>query len=147
MKQRSLFSKPKSDLPKSVQTQPEVRSEPIINVEKNDRFTQPFLEKQKLTDLNDIKAYEDIQRPRLQILVWSKLYYDMDISIVTDSEFDRVGKELVKLQAEFPEISKIVAYAEEFSDWNASTGYYLPLKDPWVCRKAQQLLEMKKEKL
>ena len=146
MKQRSLFSKPKSDLPKPVQKQPEVRSESNRRVETNPRFTKPFLNKQKLTDLTDIKAYEEIQRRRLQILIWSKLYYDMDISIVTDAEFDKAGKELVNLQAEFPEISKIVAYAEEFSDWNASTGYYLPLKDPWVCWKAQQLLEMKKEK-
>lgn len=143
MKQRSLFSKPQSESPKPVSKPVVTRSDKRKGVEKNDRFTQPFLEKMKLTDPNDIKVYEDIQRHRLQLLVWSKMYYDMDISIVSDREFDKVGHELVKLQTDYPEISKIVAYAEEFADWDASTGFHLPLRDPWVCSKALQILRIK----
>lgn len=142
MKQRSLFSKPKTEppKPKPVHKKPATRSECNVKVEKNDRFTQPFLEKMKLKNPDDIKVYEDIQRHRLQLLLWSKLYYDMDTTIVEDRVFDKVGKELVQLQAQYPEISKIVAYAEEFEDWDASTGFHLPLQDPWVCWKANQLL-------
>ena len=142
MKQRSLFSKPKAEppKPKPVQKKPVVRSEGNVKVEKNDRFTQPFLEKMKLKNPDDIKIYEDIQRHRLQLLIWSKLYYDMDTTIVEDRVFDKVGKELVQLQAQYPEISKIVAYAEEFEDWDASTGFHLPLQDPWVCWKANRIL-------
>ena len=143
MKQRSLFSKPKSDLPeKPVPRKPVTRSGGNYTDEKNPRFTQPFLEKQKLKNPDDIKVYEDIQRHRLRMLIWSKLYYGMDSPIVSDQVFDKVGRELVRLQAEYREISKIVAYAEEFKDWDATTGFHLPLEDPWVCWKAKQILEM-----
>lgn len=142
MKQRSLFSKPKSDPPKQPQPEKKVRSEVKKKVEaKNDRFTQPFLEKMKLTDPEEIRIYELIQRRRLQILVWSKMYYDLDVSIVSDREFDNAGKELVKLQHDYPHISKIVAYAEEFADWDGNTGFHLPLRDPWVCWKTEQILK------
>ena len=140
MKQRSLFSKPKSDPPKPVPNKQDVRSEGRKHVEINDRFTQPFLEKMKLKSLDDIRIYEQIQRHRLRILIWSKMYYDLDTSIVSDNTFDKVGHELIKLQAEYPEISKIVAYAEEFENWDACSGYNLPLQDPWVCWKSQQIL-------
>lgn len=142
MKQRSLFSKPKSESPKPEPKKQVTRSESKKNVENNPRFTQPFLEKSKLTNPDDIKVYEDIQRHRLQLLIWSRLYYEMDISIVTDQVFDRVGHELVDLQAKYPEISKKVAYAEEFEDWDASTGFHLPVRDPWVVFKAQQILKL-----
>lgn len=144
MKQRSLFSKPRREPPKP-KFVPKNSINPSVSevFEKNERFTQPFLEKMKLKNPDDIKVYENIQRHRLQLLIWSKMYYDMDTSIVADRVFDKVGKELVILQRDYPEISKIVAYYEEFKDWDASTGFQLPLKDPWVCWKAQQLLEQR----
>lgn len=147
MKQRSLFSKPKQEPPKPKSVPKNFMNPPASEVgEKNDRFTQPLLEKMKLKNPDDIKVYEDIQRHRLQLLIWSKLYYDMDTSIVEDRVFDKVGKELVILQRDYPEISKMVAYYEEFKDWDASTGFHLPLKDPWVCWKAQQLLGQKQKR-
>ena len=145
MKQRNLFSKPKTQ-PAPVKKPVAPRSGFPKTVEINDRFTQPFLEKFKLTNPSDIKVYETIQRHRLRLLVWSKMYYEMDASIVSDQEFDKVGKELVKLQADYPEISKIVAYAEEFADWDGNTGYHLPLRDPWVCWKAEQILRLQERK-
>ena len=141
MKQRSLFSKPKSSPPKSTQRTKETNSGIRKRVEANHRFTQPMLEKMKLTNPEDIKVYELIQRRRLQILVWSRMYYKLDTSVVSDSKFDKVGHELVKLQHDYPEISKMVAYAEEFADWDASSGFNLPLQDPWVCQKTEQLLK------
>lgn len=142
MKQRSLFLKPKSEPPKSTKSSKDVKSEINKCVETNCRFTQPFLEKEKLTNPDDIKIYELIQKRRLQILVWSRMYYELDTSVVTDREFDKAGHELVKLQHDYPHISKIVAYAEEFDGWDASTGFNLPLKDPWVCQKTEQILNL-----
>jgi hypothetical protein len=83
-----------------------------------------------------------IQRRRLQMLVHSCIYYDMDANLITDKQFDEWGKELVKLQSEYPEIASRVCYAKAFKDWDASTGAFLPLQDPWVIRKAQQLLSI-----
>ena len=144
MKQRSLFSKPKVEPPKSkpVVSKQMSGSESKVAVGKGDRFAQPFLEKQKLKNPDDIAVYEDIQRHRLQILIWSKMYYHFAQPIVDDKVFDRVGYELVELQKNYPEISKIVAYAEEFEDWDASTGFHLPLDDPWVCWKAKQIINL-----
>ena len=143
MKQRSLFSKPKSDPPKKpVSKKPVDRSFVGSVIGSNRRFIQPFIDKQKLRDSTDLKIYEEIQRYRLRLLIWSKLYYDMSVSIVSDQVFDTVGRELVRLQSEYPEISEIVAYAEEFKNWDASTGFHLPLNDPWVCEKAKQILDI-----
>lgn len=142
MKQRNLFSKPVSSPPKpekkKVAPRPEIRN----NVRDNPVFTKPFAEKAKLTDPEDIKVYELIQRRRLQLLVWSRLYYELDESVVDDHTFNMKAQELAYLQQKYPEISKIVAYAEEFEDWDGSTGYHLPLRDPWVCSKADQILRI-----
>lgn len=145
MKQRSLFGKPKNIPPKKKVSNNFMTPPQGCNKlsEKNDRFTQPFLEKIKLKNEDDIKIYDEIQRHRLQLLIWSKMYYDLNISIVSDKVFDEVGKELVKLQKDYPNISKIVAYYEEFKDWDATTGFNLPLDDPWVSWKAKQLLSKK----
>lgn len=140
MKQRNLFSKPVSSSPKPAPKKPVLTSETKKRVDTNPRFTQPFVEKSKLTDPEDIKIYELIQRRRLQLLVWSRLYYEMDESVVDDHTFNEKAQELADLQQKYPEISKIVAYAEEFEDWDGSTGYHLPLRDPWVCSKANQIL-------
>lgn len=142
MKQRNLFSKPVSPSPKPAPSKPIPRPETRKNVDKNWLFTQPFIEKSKLTDPGDIEVYELIQRRRLQLLIWSRLYYEMDESLVSDREFNEKGRELADLQKKYPEISKMVAYADEFEDWDGSTGYHLPLRDPWVCSKANQILRI-----
>lgn len=143
MKQRNLFSKPKSDTQKSNQvSENNVSRSNCSKYVVNERFTQSFRLKSTLTKSEDIKIYEEIQRHRLQILVWSKLYYDMDTSVVSDNTFDQVGKELVRLQAEYPEISRMVAYADEFENWSGNTGFDLPLQDIWVCTKARQILDI-----
>ena len=70
----------------------------------------------------------------------------MDNSLITDKQFDEWGKELVKLQSDYPEIASRARYAKAFKDWDASTGAFLPLKDEWVIRKATQLLNYGREK-
>jgi hypothetical protein len=100
-----------------------------------------FIQPGQYTD-EELPIAELIQRRRLQILIHSKLYYDMDTNLITDRQFDEWGRELVQLQKDNPEIAKRICFAEAFKDWDASTGAFLPLQDPWVIRKAQQLLNI-----
>ena len=70
----------------------------------------------------------------------------MNTNLITDKQFDEWGRELVQLQRNNPDIAKRVCFAEAFKDWDASTGAFLPLQDPWVTRKAQQLLNIAGQK-
>lgn len=92
---------------------------------------------QKISDL--------IQRRRLQLLVHSCIYYELDQNIISDKQWDEWARELVKLQKEYPEESKEVIWYDAFKDWDASTGAFLPIKDEWVIRKSKQLLHWQKQ--
>lgn len=81
-----------------------------------------------------------IQRRRLQVLVNSCIYYELNTSIISDQLWDKWARELVQLQKDYPDESKQVIWYEAFKDWDASTGAFLPLKDEWVVSKARQLL-------
>ena len=83
---------------------------------------------------------ELIQRRRLQLLVNSCIYYEMNNSIISDEMWDKWARELVQLQTDYPEESKAVIWYNAFENWDASTGAFLPLKDEWVVAKAKQLL-------
>lgn len=85
----------------------------------------------------DLKVAERIKQRRLQLLVHSCIYYNLNRNVISDKKWDEWAKELVKLQADYPEISKQVDYYEAFADWDGSTGAFLPLKDEWVVKKAQ----------
>ena len=85
---------------------------------------------------------DKIQRRRLQILVHSCIYYEMDKNLISDKQWDIWARELVQLQHDYPEESKKVVWYEAFKDWDASTGAFLPLKDEWVVRKAKYLLKL-----
>ncbi len=88
----------------------------------------------------DLEIAERIQQRRLQMLVHSCIYYEYNRNIISDKQWDKWAKELVKLQREYPYISKQVIWYEAFKDWDASTGAFLPLRDSWVQTKAQQLI-------
>ncbi len=82
---------------------------------------------------------ELIKRRRLQILVHSCVYYMMDDNLVSDEQFDSWAKELEKLMKENPGLySDRFDYA--FEEWDSSSGYNLPHRDPWVMSVAKQLL-------
>jgi hypothetical protein len=82
---------------------------------------------------------ELIKRRRLQVLVHSCIYYALDDNIVPDHVFDGWAKELEKLMKENPGLySDRFDYA--FEEWDSSSGYNLPHRDPWVLSKAQYLL-------
>ncbi len=101
----------------------------------------PFIQPGQYTN-EELPIAELIQRRRLQMLIHSKLYYDMDTNLITDRQFDEWGRELVQLQKDYPDIASKVCFAKAFEDWDASTGAFLPLQDEWVIRKAQQLLNI-----
>jgi len=87
---------------------------------------------QKIKDL--------IQRRRLQMLVHSCIYYELNQNIIDDKTWDTWARELVQLQKDYPDESKEAVWYDAFEDWDASTGAFLPLKDEWVLRKSKQLL-------
>lgn len=74
------------------------------------------------------------------MLVHSCIYYELNQNIISDRQWDEWAKELKTLQEHYPNIAKKVMWFEEFKDWDASTGAFLPLKDPWVQMKARKLV-------
>lgn len=88
---------------------------------------------------NDLEIAEKIQQRRLQILVHSCIYYELNQSNIPDTTWDKWAKELVQLQKDYPNIAKEVVYADAFDGFDGSTGFDLPLKDEWVMNKAKQL--------
>lgn len=87
-----------------------------------------------------------IHRRRHQILIHSFLYYRLDTNIISDHTYDMWSKELAELQQEYPELSKEVkTLYEGFKDFDGSSGYDLPMGDPYLQGKAQRLLEIHKK--
>lgn len=88
----------------------------------------------------DAVIIELINRRRHQILVHSYLYYELGESIISDYDFDYWSKELVDLQAQYPEESKAVKYYEEFKDFDGSSGFDLPYSMPNIQKTGDRLL-------
>lgn len=86
---------------------------------------------------------EKIKQRRLQLLIHSYIYYELDKNIIPDYKWDKWAKELVELQAKYPQIAKKVIYFNEFKDWSGSTGAFLKF-DNWVKNKAEYLLKINK---
>lgn len=84
-----------------------------------------------------------IKQRRLQMLIHSAVYYIFNDNIVSDNQWSKWALELKELQEKYPEIAEQVEYAEDFKDWDASTGFNLPIEDDWVLNKAQQLINLK----
>lgn len=80
----------------------------------------------------DLEVADKILRRRMQMLVHSYLYYKLNTNMISDRDFDAWGKELVLLQAQYPDIAEQVDYAEDFRDWDASTGFHLPVNEQVV---------------
>ncbi len=83
-----------------------------------------------------------ILRRRLQILVHSCIYYELDSNLVSDRTWSTWAQELVKLQKKYPGIAKRVDYAQEFQDFDGSTGFNLPTRNPEIMNKALYLLKI-----
>lgn len=83
-----------------------------------------------------------ILRRRLQVLVHSCIYYELNENIVADRTWSTWAQELVKLQKKYPQIAKRVDYAQEFQDFDGSTGFNLPTRNPEIMNKALYLLKI-----
>lgn len=134
MKQRTLFATKPTEKPAETVSKPTKVSTPR-KVSKHDSNHSR----------NYDPIYCKIQQRRLQMLIHSCIYYELGSSIITDITFDTWGRELVKLQAEHPEISKQVPWYEEFKDWDATTGFNLPTRDSWVLSQAERLLRYERK--
>lgn len=89
------------------------------------------------TDEYPIAAH--IQHRRLQMLIHSRIYYCLNDNLVDDSTWANWALDLADYQNKYPEISKRVCFYESFKDWDGSTGAFLPLDDPWVIRKTNEI--------
>lgn len=83
---------------------------------------------------------ELISRRRRQVLVHSVLYYKMNENLVSDAQWSTWAVELEELQEKYPKIAEKCPFAEVFREFDHSSGYDLPLDDPWAENKARQLL-------
>lgn len=66
---------------------------------------------------------ERIKALRLQIMIHSIIYYEMDNNIISDAEWSKRAMELVELQREHPSVSTV--FDEAFKDFDGSTGFHL----------------------
>lgn len=83
---------------------------------------------------------EKIKQRRLQMIVHSAIYYILNDNIISDAQWSQWANELKVLQENYPETAADVGYAEYFKDWDASTGFNLPINEDWALDKARQLL-------
>lgn len=86
-----------------------------------------------------------ILRRRLQVLIHSCIYYVFNENIVSDSTWSGWARELAELQEKHPSIASRVDYAQEFQDFDGSTGFHLPTRNPEIMAKAQYILKLYKE--
>ena len=84
---------------------------------------------------------EKIKQRRLQMLVHSYIYYELNKNIVDDHTWSKWAMELLKLQKENPIASKNVIYYEQFKDWDGSTGAFLKY-DNITKQRAERLLKI-----
>ena len=95
-------------------------------------------------ETNDIRAL--ILRRRLQVLVHSCIYYHYNSSLVSDAQWQKWADELVALQRKHPSFAKRVDYHKEFSGFDGTTGFDLPIENPEIMRKAAWLLSGKRRR-
>lgn len=83
---------------------------------------------------------EKIKQRRLQMLVHSYIYYELDDNIIPDSKWSKWAMELVDLQKKYPKESKNVQYYDAFKDFDGSSGFDLPYNDTKIISIAHKLL-------
>ncbi len=81
-----------------------------------------------------------IEYLRKKLLVHSIIYYRLDESLIADDKWAEWALELENLVREHPEEGQNSFLAEEFKDFDHSTGYNLPLETPWAVDVAMNLV-------
>lgn len=83
---------------------------------------------------------ELMQRRIRQILVHSCLYYRFNTNIISDHQYDALGRELAQLIKSYPHILSELEYGEYFTTYSETTsGFDLPLGDANIVSKAYYL--------
>lgn len=60
------------------------------------------------------------------IILHSYIYYELNSNVISDREYDKKSKELVKYKNEYPELWETSMYYEQFGDeYNGATGFTL----------------------
>lgn len=93
---------------------------------------------QKEHNVNDIASL--IQRRRYQLLVHSLLYYELDISLISDATWSKWAVELSQIQKSYPDEANSVVFSDAFKDFDGSTGFNLPYKDEQIINIAYRLI-------
>jgi NAD-dependent DNA ligase len=70
----------------------------------------------------------------------------MNTSIISDHLFDTWSKELAQLQRDYPEQARQCVYAEEFANFDGSSGFDLPTHYPEVVALATYILRIHKKR-
>lgn len=94
----------------------------------------------------DTEMVSLINRRERQILVHSFLYYQLNESIISDHTFDKWSKELVELREKHPEEYHASVYAQEFYEFDGSSGYDLPYGYPDIQNAGLRLLQYQKSR-
>ena len=79
------------------------------------------------------------------MLIHSCIYYRLDSSVISDHEWMSRAQRLAKVQDAVKTAKghcNIGFYDEAFADWDGSSGFQLPLADPWVVDKSRYILEL-----
>ena len=90
--------------------------------------------------MNENDILELINRRRRQILLHSIIYYRFHDNLIDDYTWSQWAMELTDLQNRFPNIAKLGVYADEFENFDGSTGFDLPLYDEKMSNRALHLL-------
>ena len=96
--------------------------------------------KQKMTEKYPTIS-ELIMQRRRQVWIHSIIYYELNDNVVSDIQWAKWANQLVELQRKYPGLSKSLPHYDIFKDFDPSTGYDLPLRDPGMMAKAIWLLE------
>ena len=94
--------------------------------------------------MTEQRIKELIKQKRLEVLVHSYLYYDLNKNIITDIEWSKIAFELVELQKQYPSLAKQVEYAEDFEEFDGSSGCDLQYRSPNIVSTGQHLLLLQK---
>lgn len=78
-----------------------------------------------------------IEHLRRLMLIHSCVYYELNSSLVDDHQWQAWADELTRLQMTHG--FEYGFYDSAFFNWDGSTGYHLPLRDPDVIRVARKL--------
>jgi len=76
--------------------------------------------------------------------VHSYIYYELDKNIVSDAKWSKWAKELADLQKQYPKESAEVEYADDFKDWDGSSGAFLNFPE-FTSTVAHHLLKMREK--